>query len=211
MGYASPHDGDASEPDALQEQRLDAVAGRLRDCGARSVLDLGCGSGELVARLAAEARFEHIVGVDLSPSILATARELLGPAVVDGARVRLLCASFAEADDRLAGFDAAALVETLEHVDPGRLALVERAVFAGYRPRTVIVTTPNREYNPRYGLADGALRHPDHRFEWGRARFGRWAQGVGERNGYAVTFGGIGEADEQYGCPTQMALFRQRP
>lgn len=203
-------DAFATEPDALQEQRLDAVAGRLRDCGATSVLDLGCGSGELVARLAAEACFERIVGVDRSPSILATARERLGPAVVDGARVRLLCASFAEADDRLAGFDAAALVETLEHVDPGRLALVERAVFAGYRPRTVIVTTPNREYNPCYGLADGALRHPDHRFEWGRARFRRWAQGVGERNGYAVTFDGIGEADEQYGCPTQMALFRQR-
>jgi 3' terminal RNA ribose 2'-O-methyltransferase Hen1 len=201
----------ASEPDALQELRLDAVAGRLRDCGARSVLDLGCGSGELVARLAAEARFERIVGVDHSPSILTTARELLGPAAVDGARVRLLCASFTAADDRLAGFDAAALIETLEHVDPGRLALVERAVFAGYRPRTVIVTTPNREYNPRYGLAAGAMRHPDHRFEWGRARFARWARGVGARNGYAVTFAGIGAADERYGCPTQMALFRQRP
>jgi 3' terminal RNA ribose 2'-O-methyltransferase Hen1 len=200
----------ASEPDALQELRLDAVAGRLRDCGARSVLDLGCGSGELVARLAAEARFERIVGVDHSPSILTTARELLGPAAVDGARVRLLCASFTAADDRLAGFDAAALIETLEHVDPGRLALVERAVFAGYRPRTVIVTTPNREYNPRYGLAAGAMRHPDHRFEWDRARFSRWARGVGARNGYAVTFAGIGAADEQYGCPTQMALFRQR-
>jgi len=209
MEPAALHDGEASEPDALQEQRLDAVAGRLLDCGATSVLDLGCGSGELVARLAAEARFERIVGVDRSPSILATARERLGP-VVDGTRVRLLCASFAEADERLAGFDAAALVETLEHVDPGRLALVERAVFAGYRPRTVIVTTPNREYNPRYGLAAGAMRHPDHRFEWDRARFGRWARGVGARNGYAVTFAGIGAADESYGCPTQMALFRQR-
>ena len=187
--------------------RLDSVLQELLRCGARSVLDLGCGGGELLLRLAREAQFCRIVGVDISAGVLRAARELLQdePAAL-AQRVELVEASFAVPDARFAGFDAAALVETIEHIDAHRLSSVERAVFGSFRPATVVITTPNSEYNPIHGAPAGSFRHPDHRFEWPRAKFRDWARGVAGRNGYRAAFGDIGEPDPDLGSPTQMAV-----
>ncbi|HTZ08158.1 MAG TPA: hypothetical protein VMB72_03740, partial [Acidimicrobiales bacterium] len=122
----------------------------------------------------------------------------------------LLQGSLTYRDRRLAGYDAAAVVEVVEHVDPSRLGAFERAVFAHARPGAVVVTTPNAEYNVCFpSLPPGQLRHRDHRFEWTRAEFGRWCAGVAERHGYAVTLSGIGAEDPEVGTPTQMAVFRR--
>jgi 3' terminal RNA ribose 2'-O-methyltransferase Hen1 len=187
--------------------RLDTVLQELLRCGARSVLDLGCGGGELLLRLAREAQFRRIVGMDISADVLRAARELLQaePGAL-AQRVELVEASFAEPDARFAGFDAAALVETIEHIDAHRLSSVERAVFGSFRPATVVITTPNSEYNPIHGAPAGSFRHPDHRFEWPRAKFRGWARGVAGRNGYRAAFGDIGEPDPDLGSPTQMAV-----
>jgi small RNA 2'-O-methyltransferase len=183
------------------------VLRELLQCGARSVLDLGCGPGELLLRLAREAQFEKIVGIDISPDALRDARALLQgePGALAG-RVDLVEASFAIPDARFAGFDAAAMVETLEHSDAHRLSSVERAVFGSCRPATVVVTTPNSEYNPIHGTPAGSFRHPDHRFEWTRAKFRAWARGAAGRNGYRVAFSDIGEPDVELGSSTQMAV-----
>lgn len=193
----------------LHRARLDAVVRQLRLCGARSILDLGCGPGELLLRLARESRFHRLVGIDTSPDALALARRRLGLGYADDPRIALMHASFAQADERLIGFDAAVLLETIEHIDPQHLSAVESAVMAHCRPRTVIVTTPNQEYNVLHGLPPGAFRHPDHRFEWSRARFRSWARGAARRNAYTVTFGNIGETDPLLGSSTQMATFRR--
>ena len=191
----------------FHELRLDTVLQELLRCGARSVLDLGCGGGELLLRLAREAQFCRIVGMDISADVLRAARELLQaePGAL-AQRVELVEASFAEPDARFAGFDAAALVETIEHIDAHRLSSVERAVFGTFRPATVVITTPNSEYNPIHGAPAGSFRHPDHRFEWPRAKFRGWARGVAGRNGYRAAFGDIGEPDPDLGSPTQMAV-----
>jgi hypothetical protein len=111
-------------------------------------------------------------------------------------------------DERLQGFDAAAVVEVVEHLDPPRLSAFERVVFEFARPATVVLTTPNREYNVRFEtLPAGALRHADHRFEWTRGEFQGWANRVAEQFGYRVTFRGVGPDDPEVGPPTQMAVF----
>jgi hypothetical protein len=111
-------------------------------------------------------------------------------------------------DRRLDDMDAVALLEVIEHVEPGRLAALEDAVFGAARPRVAVVTTPNVEYNALFeGLSDGRLRHGDHRFEWTRDEFSAWCDGVVDRHGYGVTISGIGAVDDQLGSPTQMAVF----
>ena len=193
----------------LHELRLETVLRTLLETGAASVLDLGCGPGELLSRLVAEEQFKKIVGIDTSQEALTAARDLLGLKAGDSKEQRLLLyqASFTSVVEELVGFDAAVMVETIEHVEPNRLSAVEQAVVAGYRPKTVLVTTPNREYNVLHGLPKGALRHPGHRFEWTRTKFSTWAMGIAQRNGYRVTFEGIGPADPVLGCSTQMAKF----
>jgi 3' terminal RNA ribose 2'-O-methyltransferase Hen1 len=195
-------------PSELHLQRLDMVTRHLLDSGATSVLDLGCGPGELLQRLAMQAQFSRIVGIDIDQRALDAARRNLGlgwPNPAD--RVQVRYGSFEEADGDLCGYDAAALVETIEHIDPGRLSRVERAVFAGMRPRTVLVTTPNQEYNVLHGMAPNRLRHRGHRFEWDRARFRQWAEGIASRHAYRVHFFDIGPPDPQRGSSTQMAGF----
>jgi len=123
------------------------------------------------------------------------------------ARLKLFQSSLTYRDDRLAGLDAAVLTEVIEHVEPERLGALERVVFGFAAPGTVVVTTPNVEYNAEYGLAEGALRHRDHRFEWTRAEFAAWASRVAGEYGYAVRFAGVGTASDSAGTPTQMAVF----
>jgi len=206
---APPGHGERETP--LHDERLDSVCAILGDSGVSSVLDLGCGSGALLKRLVADARFTRIVGIDLSAAALRSAEQALGSeSRSDSRRVTLRHASFTDPDAGLAGFDAATLVETIEHIEPERLGEVERAVFGVHRPRVVVVTTPNREFNVRFGIPLSGLRHPDHRFEWDRARFGGWARGVADRNGYRAVTHGVGPNDPLLGTPTQMAVFRRQ-
>jgi small RNA 2'-O-methyltransferase len=199
--------GRSSTP--LHEERLAAVASLLLASGANSVLDLGCGAGALLQRLVAEEQFTRIVGVDTSAQALLVAeRSVATESAVADDRVTLIHGSCTDADERLEGFDAAALIETIEHIEPTQLSRVEQAVFGSIRPHLVVVTTPNREYNVLYGIPDGEFRHADHCFEWDRPQFESWARGVSERHGYHVIFADIGPGDAWLGSPTQMGVFR---
>ncbi|MGM0632895.1 MAG: methyltransferase [Pseudomonadota bacterium] len=193
---------------ALHERRLDQVLQRIRASGARRVLDLGCGSGQLLHRLAAESQFEEIVGLESDPGALMKARRMLEDhPKAPLSRLTLCNGSYTEPQPTLCGYDAAAMVETIEHIKPGLLSAAERVVFAQMRPGVIYLTTPNREYNPLFDLYPGEFREADHKFEWDRARFGQWARGVARRNGYRVVLGGIGDEDPELGPPTQTAYF----
>ncbi len=200
------------KPVPLAVQRREAILGVLRSAGAARVLDLGCGQGQLVGELLKEARFTEVVGVDVSMRALHEARRRLRLDRMperQSERVRLMQGSLAYTDSRLKGYDAAVLSEVVEHVDPPRLSALEYAVFGSARPRTVVVTTPNVEYNARWeSLPAGQVRHADHRFEWTREEFRRWAREVAGRHGYEVSFAPVGPDDPEVGPPTQLAHFR---
>lgn len=193
----------------LHEERLDTVMAILRAEAVRSVADLGCGSGNLIARLLAEPTFERIVGMDASGIALQVLRSEVLNGRIDP-RCTLIHGSYTEPDAALRGVEAVTLIETIEHLDPQRLSRVEHTVFVGYAPRLLLLSTPNADYNPLYGLPSGKWRDADHKFEWSRARFRDWARGIAGRTGYAVRFLGIGEDDPDCGAPTQMAVFERR-
>jgi 3' terminal RNA ribose 2'-O-methyltransferase Hen1 len=193
----------------LAALRTAAVLDALRAAGAHSVADLGCGEGRLVESLLADAAFTRVIGTDVSSRALElAARRLARMPERQQARARLFQSSLVYTDGRLAGLDAAVLMEVIEHVDPPRLGALARTVFGSARPATVVVTTPNAEHNVRYAaLAPGAFRHRDHRFEWTRPQFRDWAAGVAGTFGYTVRFAAVGADDPDVGPPTQMAIF----
>ncbi|NUT50008.1 MAG: 3' terminal RNA ribose 2'-O-methyltransferase Hen1 [Saccharothrix sp.] len=196
---------------SLAVQRRAAILDQLTAVGARSVLDLGCGGGALVRDLLERPEFARIQGVDVSASALASAaRRLHVDRMSERQRARLTLrqSSLTYADPDLKGYDAAVLMEVVEHLDPDRLPALEHSVFVVARPRTVLVTTPNVEYNPLFEtLPAGAHRHSDHRFEWTRAEFEEWSTGVARRRGYTVRHLPIGPVDAERGAPTQLAAF----
>ncbi|HUG90016.1 MAG TPA: 3' terminal RNA ribose 2'-O-methyltransferase Hen1 [Planctomycetaceae bacterium] len=198
---------------SLNEQRHAAVLASLRASGARSVLDLGCGEGKLLRQLLEERQFERIVGMDVSVQALQRAVQRLGYErlpPIQRQRIELIHGSLIYRDRRLAGFDAAAVVEVIEHLDPPRLSAFERVLFEFARPETVVLTTPNREYNVMWeSLPAGQFRHADHRFEWTRAEFQTWAGRIALQYGYSVRFLPVGPEDERVGAPTQMGIFKR--
>lgn len=197
----------------LVKLRKEAVLAAMAESGASRVLDLGCGPGALLLELMADRRYTEIVGADVSSVSLRIAERRLKLDRLperQRARIKLVQSALTYHDDRLTGYDAAVLMEVIEHVDEVRLPALERAVFGHASPATVIVTTPNVEYNVRYeGLADTHLRHADHRFEWTRAQFAAWAARVAEGYGYDVGIRPVGDVDPEVGSPTQLAYFRK--
>lgn len=220
--------GAADRPErgpTLNTQRLATVLAALRGCEAQSVIDVGCGEGKLLrlllddrgASASGRSQFQRIVGMDVSLRSLKIAAERLRLDRLPPTkrqRITLMHGSLMYRDARLrvdaaTPFDAATCVEVIEHLDAPRLAAFERVLFEFAQPRTVIITTPNREYNVKWEtLPAGRLRHRDHRFEWTRAEFQAWAGGVAERFGYTVRFLPIGPEDATVGAPTQMGVFR---
>lgn len=201
----------AAAPPTLAAQRRDAVLTVLRERGATRVLDLGCGEGTLLSDLLAEHRFTEIVGADVSDRALRRAEQRLQLDRLperQRARIRLLQSSLSYRDRRLSGYDAAVLMEVIEHLDPSRLPTLEQTVFTADTD-TVIITTPNAEHNSHFGLGPGEFRHPDHRFEWTRGQFRSWAEQVAGRTGYRVRFLPIGPDDPEHGPPTQLAVFER--
>lgn len=202
------------QKETLHQQRLKTVFKELKATGAQSVLDLGCGEGKLLKLLLRDQQFERMVGMDISYRTLERAKERLHldeMAPRQKERIQLLHGALTYRDQRLEGFDAAALVEVIEHLDENRLATLVRVVFEFARPTTVILTTPNRDYNPLFETLDaGSFRHSDHRFEWNRAEFQDWAAHVAENHQYEVNFKPIGEEHAEFGAPSQMAIFNTK-
>ena len=198
-------------PQRLHQLRLQRVAEAIRESGATSVLDLGCGEGKLLQLLLRQSQLKRITGMDVAYQELMRAKERLhyddlAPRQRD--RLTLIHGSLTYRDERLKGYEAAAIVEVIEHLDERRLAAFEACVFGEARPRTVILTTPNAEYNVNYlWLAEGAMRHDDHRFEWSREECRTWASRVADTYGYRFSLHPLGEEDPEVGAPSQMVIF----
>ena len=195
----------------LHDIRLKLVAEKLKQSGAASVIDLGCGDGKLLRLLLKEKQFTRIAGTDVSYSELEKSQDKLHWNEMpekQRERISLFQSSLTYRDKRFCGFDAAAVVEVIEHLDPNRLPALEKSLFTYAKPQTIVLTTPNREYNVCYeNLSAGKVRHSDHRFEWTRSEFAAWAERVARENNYTVAFFPVGEEEENIGAPSQMAVF----
>ncbi len=189
------------------EERLRAVNAVVRDSQATRVLDLGCGDGDLFVRLASQPGLSELVGVDICEASLERLRSRLAAGKPRTARIDLRKGSMTDPTPDMAGFDCAVLVETIEHIDPDRLSSLERAVFHRMRPRTVVITTPNAEFNALLGVPKHRMRHPDHRFEWDRATFRRWCARVSQAAGYLARVDDIAGSHPTLGGASQMAVF----
>ena len=195
----------------LHEERLQAVLAALHRSDAARVLDLGCGDGDLFVRLAIDGRFTELAGLDICPQALERLRARLKKLDTCVPRIRLFEGSMTDPPPDLAGFDCAILIETIEHIEPDQLSKLEKAVFRTIRPETALITTPNAEFNALLGVPAHRMRHPDHRFEWDRARFRRWSARVAASAEYSVEHHDIGGQHPDLGGASQMAVFtRQR-
>ena len=200
-----------AKKERLHDIRLKLVAEKLKQSGAASVIDLGCGDGKLLRLLLKEKQFTRIAGTDVSYSELEKCQDRLHweeMSAKQRERLSLFQSSLTYRDKRFSGFDAAAVVEVIEHLDLNRLPALEKSLFICAKPQTIVLTTPNREYNVRYeNLSAGKVRHSDHRFEWTRSEFEAWAERVARENNYTVAFFPVGEEEENIGAPSQMAVF----
>ena len=197
----------------LNQQRMEWVVAALKRHGVKTLVDMGCGEGKLVGMLLKDLDFDKVTGVDVSVRALEIARERLNfdrLPEFQQQRVTLMQSALTYRDKRLAGYDAATVIEVIEHLEPERLEAFSRVIFEYAKPGLIILTTPNAEYNALFeNLPAGKFRHPDHRFEWSRAEFETWAHATAERFGYAVAFEPIGHVDERLGAPTQAGIFRR--
>ena len=197
--------------ESLNTLRLNAVRDAVLSSGAESVIDLGCGEGRLTSMLLEERQIKKVTACDVCVSVLEKAASRLKTDSLPEYRAKkltLMQASLTYRDKRFSGYDCACVVEVIEHIEPMRIPSFERVVFEFAAPKTVILTTPNREYNANYkSLGEDEMRHGDHRFEWTREEFKNWTRHICETFGYTVEITGIGEPDEEYGCPTQMGVF----
>jgi len=197
--------------ETLHEKRIKIVADKITQSGAVNVLDLGCGEGKLIRQLIKQKQFTQIVGMDVSYNQLIKAKERLhfdemSPKQKE--RINFFQGSITYKDKRLEGFDAAAVVEVIEHLDLNRLKAFERVLFEFAKPKTIVLTTPNKEFNIMWEKLDvDEMRHDDHRFEWTRKEFAEWANKIGQMYHYQVELLPIGEEFENAGAPSQMAIF----
>lgn len=198
---------------SLHQQRLNQALVFLKASGAQGVLDLGCGEGKLLKMLLKEGQFKKIAGMDVSFSELLKARENLyldeaSPAMRE--RISVFQGSVTYKDERLKGYEAAALIEVIEHLDEERLPTMEKAIFGYAQPGTVVLSTPNAEYNQLFEkLEADTFRHQDHRFEWSRRQFADWCRQVAQTYGYQVSIHPVGPEDDRVGAPSQMAVFNK--
>lgn len=197
----------------LNQLRLETVKQAVLDSKASSVIDLGCGECKLTSLLLNEPQIKKVTACDVSVRELEKAVQKLHYDRMPEYRknkLNLIQGSLTYQDNRFSGYDCACIIEVIEHIELLRIPAFERVVFEFAQPKTVIITTPNREYNANYKfLPEEELRHNDHRFEWTRAEFQAWTKHICEKFNYTCKIQEIGELDKNLGAPTQMGVFQK--
>lgn len=204
------NEDDLEKPLRLNSLRIEAVMEAVKQSNATSVLDLGCGEGRLMQELMGKTALTNITGMDVSPISLERAKRKLRINKMEPdqkSRLNIIHGSLMYRDSRLEGFDTAIAMEVIEHIDPTKLDAFQEVVFGSARPRTVVITTPNVEFNVLFEDKTRKFRHRDHRFEWTRQEFQDWCDQAAKQHNYTVEFKGIGQPDDTHGTPTQMAIF----
>ena len=189
------------------QERLQAVQKVVRETGSVRVVDLGCGAGDLFVQFASDPSLTELVGIDICRTSLDRLRHRLAASDPVVPLIDLREGSMTDPIPDVAGFDCAVLVETIEHLAPAHLSKLERSLFRMMRPKTVVITTPNAEFNALLGVPPHRMRHPEHRFEWTRAEFQRWSARVAMAAGYHVIFHDIAGHHPDLGGASQMAVF----
>jgi 3' terminal RNA ribose 2'-O-methyltransferase Hen1 len=196
----------------LNDMRYEAIVKQVQSLTNKStVIDMGAGEGKLSVQLGFIPGIQEILAVEPSQREHIRAKERFEKAKqIEGfLEPSLLWGSLFYTDDRLRNKDVMILCEVIEHINEDRLPGIMELIFRENRPRTFLITTPNQEYNAIYDLGEN-MRHNDHRFEWSREEFQNRCQNWIANVPYSVVFAGIGEEQEPYGFPTQMAIFSRR-
>uniref|UniRef100_A0AAZ1XKG5 Small RNA 2'-O-methyltransferase n=1 Tax=Oreochromis aureus TaxID=47969 RepID=A0AAZ1XKG5_OREAU len=203
----------------LHKQRHQFVVDFVKRNKPKKVVDLGCGECTLLKMLKFHREIELLVGVDVNGAKVKKKMHGLAPISTDylepsydQLRVELYQGSVTQKDARLKGFDLVTSIELIEHLTPADIELFSEVVFGYMTPKTVIISTPNSEFNIFLpGVSN--YRHSDHKFEWTRAEFRSWAMKVSLDYGYEVEFTGVGEApqgqQEAVGFCSQIGVFYQ--
>lgn len=196
----------------LNELRYDAITDKVKHLKSKErIVDLGSGEGKLSVRLATLHGIKEILAVE--PSETAQLRALQRFEKIDKDRSFVIptpvLGSLFYYDERLRGKDVMVLCEVIEHIDEFRLPSIMKNIFREYQPSTLVITTPNRDYNTVYDMNE-AIRHKDHRFEWSRKEFNQWCENWSEEYPYSLQIEGIGDEHKEHGFPTQMCTFTRK-
>lgn len=192
----------------MRYEKIIETASRLKP---KSVVDFGSGEGKLAVQLGFMDGIEELLAVE--PSQSETLKAIRRFEKVKGQagfiEPETLWGSLFYYDERLKGKDLIILCEVIEHIDAERLPKALDTILHSYAPESLIITTPNREYNELYDM-DNHFRHDDHRFEWTRKEFQDWCSERNHQDHYELEFSGIGEEQELQGQPTQMCVFKRK-
>jgi 3' terminal RNA ribose 2'-O-methyltransferase Hen1 len=204
-------DYDESPKVRLNDLRYEAILNLIKSLPHKeSIVDLGAGEGRLSVQLGFVEGIKEILSIEPSNKSRIRAIERFEQVNAKEGYVepQSLPGSLYYFDSRLQNKDVIVLCEVIEHIEEDRLPKIFDTVLNDYRPKTLIVTTPNQEYNVLYEM-DDEMRHDDHRFEWTRAQFAQNVETWTEQTPYQFSIQGIGEEHVAYGHPTQMAIFRR--
>ena len=195
----------------LKIQRHEAIEATLAIHGAKTIIDLGCGEGSLIFYLLEQKKYAKIAGTDISAKNIESAKKRIAGRPSRACREDdLFVSSLTYPDKRLRGYDAAVLSEVIEHFEINRMNTVMKNILGAAKPQIFIMTTPNRAYNNQFsGLADGAMRHPDHRYEFTEEEFTNFCRKNASAFGYEVELEPIGEISPEFGAPTLMGVFKK--
>jgi 3' terminal RNA ribose 2'-O-methyltransferase Hen1 len=163
----------------LGELRTNWFLDTVKRLGARSVVDAGCGSGRL-AEAMNKAGVLEVSAFDCHGKAVQAAKYHLEN------KANVFFSSLMYRDDRLLSKDAILLQEVVEHMPAFQLRRAMELIFKVYRPKWVLMSTPNRSYNKIFGMPEGAFRHRDHKFEFDEAEAKRFCDSLPGGYKYAI-------------------------
>jgi len=219
---------------AVWEERRNRVINILKEHHCHHILDLGCGEGRLFQAMKFMPEFRRLVGLDIDIAEIWKSFERVGPMTYhifredppeEPLEVAIFCGDLTKPFPTLQkeNCDAITMVEVIEHLPADALENLPFVLFGFYRPRVIVISTPNREYNKCIkGFDLNTFRHHDHKFEWTREEFQNWCEvQISNYEGYEVSYQTVGRlhsaAEEDFfsvkdhGRCTQIAVFKRKP
>ena len=156
---------------SVRFQRFKTIISVLANYDINSIIEFGCGNGYFIPMLISQNKYSKIAAIDKNEKKINKLKSKYKDVIFYNG-------SFLKENNEFRQYDCIIGIEIIEHLFEDEINVLSKIIFSKIKPKVIIFTTPNIEYNINLPILHGGFRNIDHKFEFNPKELNQYGKSI---------------------------------